>query len=323
MAENDSQQICWQNATAEHQCRGAARTELTGVPCTALPRVPPTGSPAVPVAQDDVTLQRIEQCLDDLDAATEAAIDCDTRRLGSQQRGSRVSGDDNRFELTIIVPVYNERQTLPAVLDRIDEVMPSSTEIIVVDDGSFDGTETWLASLPPRADRRVIRRRGNHGKGSAVRLAIRHSRGRVVAIQDADLEYDPADLLGVVGPILEGTADVVYGSRYLGGSTDRSRLHRFGNWALTRLSNALTGLSLTDMETCHKAFDGELLRSIELRECRFGFEPEITAKIASRGARIFEVPIRYDQRGFDEGKKIGWKDGFAALACMWKYRGGS
>jgi glycosyltransferase involved in cell wall biosynthesis len=273
------------------------------------------GCREAPVTTSGAMLERIEQTLDDISAAADADLH-PTPMLHRPER-------HDTFELTIIVPVYNERETLPAVLDRIDEVMPPRTEVIVVDDGSFDGTEKWLASLPTRPARKVIRRRVNHGKGSAVRLAIRHSRGRVVAIQDADLEYDPSDLLGVVGPILDGTADVVYGSRYLCESTDRSFVHRLGNWALTRLSNALTGLSLTDMETCHKAFDGDLLRSVDLRECRFGFEPEITAKIASRGARISEVPVGYQSRGFDEGKKIGWKDGVAALACIWKYRGRS
>ncbi|EMI16677.1 glycosyl transferase family protein [Rhodopirellula maiorica SM1] len=228
----------------------------------------------------------------------------------------------DHYDLTIIVPVYNELQTLPKVLDRIDEVMPRSTEVIIVDDGSTDGTSQWLAGLAPRANRRIIRRRCNHGKGSAVRLAIRHSLGGVVAIQDADLEYDPATLLRVVWPILDGNADVVYGSRYLDGGSDPSWLHRFGNWMLTKLSNLMTGLRLTDMETCHKAFDGEMLRGISLKECRFGFEPEITAKIAARDVRVLEVPTHYDSRGYDEGKKIGWKDAVSALACMWTYRKG-
>ncbi|TWU27105.1 Undecaprenyl-phosphate mannosyltransferase [Novipirellula galeiformis] len=228
----------------------------------------------------------------------------------------------DHYDLTIIVPVFNERETLGKVLERIDEVMPRSTEVIVVDDGSTDGTSEWLAGLAPRANRTVIRRRRNHGKGSAVRLAIRHSRGGVVAIQDADLEYDPAFLLRAIWPILDGNADVVYGSRYLGGSTDPSLVHRLGNWMLTTLSNQMTGLRLTDMETCHKAFDGEMLRSISLKECRFGFEPEITAKIAAKQIRLLEVPTNYDYRGYDEGKKIGWKDAVAALACMWIYRKG-
>ncbi|TWU32908.1 glycosyltransferase family 2 protein [Novipirellula artificiosorum] len=228
----------------------------------------------------------------------------------------------NRYDLSIIVPVFNERQTLPKVLDRIDEVMPRSTEVIIVDDASTDGTSEWLADLEPRANRTIVRRRRNHGKGSAIRLAIRHTHGGVVAIQDADLEYDPANLLRIVWPILDGDAEVVYGSRYLDGSTDPSLTHRFGNWMLTKLSNTLTGLHLTDMETCHKAFDGDMLRSIDLHECRFGFEPEITAKIASLDAHVLEVPTQYDCRSYREGKKIGWKDAFAAVGCMWKYRKG-
>ena len=224
--------------------------------------------------------------------------------------------------LTVIVPVFNERETLPKVLQRIDEVMPADTQVVVVDDGSSDGTREWLQSLPDTENRKVICRRLNRGKGSAVRLAIKHSRGRVVAIQDADLEYDPVDLLDVIRPISEGRSDVVYGSRYLGEVADPSLVHRFGNWALTFMSNALTGLSLTDMETCHKAFRGDLIRSIPLRESRFGFEPEITAKLAARGAKIQEVPTNYDCRGYDEGKKIGWRDGVAALVCIWRYRFG-
>lgn len=230
------------------------------------------------------------------------------------------AGSIDQIDVTVIVPVFNERQTLPQVIERIEEVMPPATQLIIVDDGSTDGTAQWLADLAEKANRRVILRRRNHGKGSAVRLAIRHSRGRVVAIQDADLEYDPADLLRVIWPVLEGDADVAYGSRYLEGDHDPSWIHRLGNRLLTLGSNAMTGLKLTDMETCHKAFQGDLLRSISLEQTRFGFEPEITAKVAAQGAKLIEVPTRYNSRGYDEGKKIGWKDGVAALACIWKYR---
>ena len=223
-----------------------------------------TGTPT-----QDPVIQRIEQSLDLLaDATTAAATQMELP------------------DVTIIVPVFNELDTLPRVLDRIDAVMPPATEVIVVDDGSNDGTTQWLQSRSRTKHRRIFCRRRNHGKGSAVRLAIRHSRGKVVAIQDADTEYDPANLLAAIAPILEGKASVVYGSRYLGGHADPSLLHRFGNWLLTALSNRLTGLQLTDMETCHKAFRGDLIRSIPLRECRFGFEPEITAKIATRGVRV-------------------------------------
>lgn len=228
----------------------------------------------------------------------------------------------NHYAVSIIVPVFNEVQTLPQVLDQIRKVMPAETEIIVVDDCSTDGTTEWLQQLPENDNLKIIHRRRNHGKGSAVRLAIKHSRGDVVAIQDADLEYDPADLLRVIWPILDGDAEVVFGSRYLEEGGDKSLIHRFGNGVLTSGSNLLTGLQLTDMETCHKAFDGEMLRSIQLQECRFGFEPEITAKVARRTSQILEVPVGYDSRGYDEGKKIGWRDGVAALACIWKYRKG-
>ena len=226
------------------------------------------------------------------------------------------------YDITIIVPVYNERRTIADVIARIEKVMPPATELIIIDDGSTDGTAQWLGELPLRSGRKVLIRRANHGKGSAVRLGIRHSVGRVVAIQDADLEYEPADLLRVIWPILDGDAEVVYGSRYLGDSSDASITHRLGNWALTTASNVMTGMRLTDMETCHKAFDGDLIRSISLRECRFGFEPEITAKIAARGEAILEVPTGYESRGYDEGKKIGWRDAVEAFVCMWRYRHG-
>lgn len=253
-----------------------------------------------------------ERVIDQIDHTLELIAEANSTACGAR----RVE----QFDVTIIVPVFNERETVPQVLERIDEVMPPATEVIVVDDGSTDGTSQWLGELESRSNRRVICRRRNHGKGSAVRLAIRHSRGRVVAIQDADLEYDPADLLRVIWPVLEGHADVVYGSRYLDGSDDPSWLHRFGNQMLTLGSNLMTGLKLTDMETCHKAFAGDMLREIALEQTRFGFEPEITAKVAARGAKVIEVPTRYQSRGYDEGKKIGWRDGIAALACIWRYR---
>ncbi|MCG8653107.1 MAG: glycosyltransferase family 2 protein [Pirellulales bacterium] len=262
--------------------------------------------PAEPPTSSQEVIERIDQTLDLIAEATSVAM------------GVRPI---DHFDVTVIVPVFNGRSTLPKVLDRIDEVMPPATQVIVVDDGSADGTSQWLAEQPARESRTIIRRRGSHGKGSAVRLAIRHSVGRVVAIQDADLECDPADLLRVIWPILDGNADVVYGSRYLNGD-DPSMLRRAGNWALTRLSNRITGLRLTDMETCHKAFDGDLLRSLSLRECRWGFEPEVTAKIAAGGAQVLEVPTEYQPRRDKEDKKSGWRDGLAALACMWKYRRG-
>ncbi|WP_182870523.1 glycosyltransferase family 2 protein [Rhodopirellula sp. JC639] len=238
-----------------------------------------------------------------------------------QQACRQIKDDGNSaFDLSVIVPVYNERETLPKILERIDEVFPQRTQTVVIDDASSDGTTQWLAALAPRANRTVLLRGRNHGKGSAVRMGLRHSRGEIVAIQDADTEYDPVDLLQVIKPIQSGQAEVVYGSRYLDGSDDPSLFHRLGNWALTAISNCMTGQQLTDMETCHKAFRGDLVRSIRIRECRFGFEPEITGKIADRGVTIAEVPTGYQYRSYDEGKKITWKDGVAALACMWRYR---
>ncbi len=262
--------------------------------------VPPPAS-----TSPDAIIERIDATLDLLSDATAAAADI------------RAAGI---YDVTVIVPAYNERDTLPEVLDRIEEVMPPSTEVIVVDDGSTDGTGHYLRGLPPKDARKVICRRNNFGKGSAIRLAVRHSRGRVIAIQDADFEYDPADLLGAIWPILEGDADAVYGSRYRRRGQDPSAIHRAGNWGLTKISNCLSGLRLTDMETCQKAFRGDLLRSIRLQEPRFGFEPEITAKIAALDVTVMEVPIRYRPRGYAEGKKIRWTDAANTLACMWKYR---
>lgn len=227
---------------------------------------------------------------------------------------------EQTFPLSIVIPAFNERNTLPDVLLRIEHALPIDTQTIIVDDASTDGTTEWLAALPPRRNRTILIRKRNHGKGSAVRLGIRHSRGRIVAIQDADLEYDPADLLDVIRPIQRGRDKAVYGSRYLAASEDPSWLHRMGNWALTAASNCMTGQKLTDMETCHKAFDGDLIRSIAIRECRFGFEPEITAKLAARDITISEVPTGYNYRSYAEGKKITWKDGVAAVACMYRYR---
>lgn len=256
------------------------------------------------------------------DASVEHRIDDTIDQLNQLlHQGLEDAADESPrvTDLTIVVPVYNEIATIAEVLGRIDEVMPPQTEVIVVDDGSTDGTAQWLQEHGAARHRRIITRRANHGKGSAVRLAIRHSRGRVVAIQDADLEYDPADLLGVIWPVLENRFEVVYGSRYLR-HDDKSLWHRSLNACLTFLSNLATGQRLTDMETCHKAFDGDLVRSLSLRECRFGIEPEITAKVAARGVKIAEVPTRYRPRSYSEGKKITWRDGVSALACLWRYR---
>lgn len=221
--------------------------------------------------------------------------------------------------LSIVIPVFNERETLPRVIAAV-QALPIGKEIIVVDDASTDGTTDWLRQQQQTAGFTVVLRRRNRGKGSALRLGFRHCRGEIIAIQDADLEYDPRDLMKVIRPIQDGISDIAYGSRYLGNQMqDPSLMHRLGNRILTGLSNCTTGLRLTDMETCYKAFRREVIQSLPLRQCRFGFEPEVTAKLARSGQRFMEVPIDYHSRGYDEGKKIGWRDGVNAIYCMLRY----
>lgn len=224
------------------------------------------------------------------------------------------------FKLTVVVPVYNEQQTVAEILGRVRAV-PVPKEIIVVDDHSTDGTRAVLEQLAHWPELRVICKPQNAGKGAALRTGFAAASGDVVVVQDADLEYDPNDLPSLLGPILSGAADVVYGSRYLHDvPQDSSFLHRFGNRLLTWASNLFTGLRLTDMETCYKMIPRPLLQSLEIQQNRFGFEPEVTAKLARRGVRIKELPVHYEGRGYKEGKKIGWRDGFNAFYCIVRYR---
>lgn len=223
------------------------------------------------------------------------------------------------FRLSIVIPVYNEERTIHRVLTRVAAV-PLPCEIIVVDDASTDGTRRALAQIDRIPGLHVISKPQNEGKGAALRTGFRRASGDVVVVQDADLEYDPRDIVALVRPIIEGAADVVYGSRFLGETPqDRSWLHRFGNGLLTKASNLTTGLALTDMETCYKAFRRDVLRGLEIRQNRFGFEPEVTAKIARRKCRVAEVPIGYAARSYAEGKKIGVADLFSALYCIARY----
>lgn len=224
------------------------------------------------------------------------------------------------MKLSIVIPVYNEKDTILKVLDRIREVdLPK--EIIVVDDCSTDGSRQLLQSLPAANDLQVIFQPENKGKGGALRAGFSAVSGDIVVIQDADLEYDPVEYPTLIAPILADKADVVYGSRFLGGPHRVLFFwHSLGNRVLTTLSNMLTDLNLTDMETCYKVFRAEILKEIVLRENRFGFEPEFTAKVSKKRYRIFEVPISYSGRDYSEGKKIGWKDGVAALYFIFKYR---
>ena len=225
------------------------------------------------------------------------------------------------MKLSVVMPVYNEKATLRVVVERVLAVK-LDIELLCVDDGSRDGSREILADLQTRwPQMRVILQPHNMGKGAALRRGIQEATGDFVIIQDADLEYDPDDYPRMLEPLENGQADVVYGSRFLGGGPHRVLYfwHSVGNWILTLLSNMITNLNMTDMETCYKVFRREVIQSIPLEENRFGFEPEVTVKIAKRNLRVYEVGISYWGRTYAEGKKIGWKDGFRALWCLAKY----
>jgi len=225
------------------------------------------------------------------------------------------------MKLSIVIPVYNEVATISQLIDRVRAV-DLQKEIIVVDDCSNDGTRDVLRGLPDTADLVRLFHEVNRGKGAALRTGFRVATGDVVVVQDADLEYDPNDYGKLLQPIRDGRADVVYGSRFAGGECHRVLYfwHSLGNQFLTLLSNAFTNLNLSDMESCYKMFRREVIQTIELQEDRFGFEPEITAKIAARRYRVYEVGISYSGRTYEEGKKIGWRDGVRAVWCIVKYR---
>jgi glycosyltransferase involved in cell wall biosynthesis len=264
-----------------------------------------------PATSDTTYLERMEATLVAAEESLQQADALDAQSACEKRTALSVS---------VVIPVYNERETIAEIVERVREVGVHS-EIIIVDDYSLDGTRNVLLELAKQPDVKILFHGYNRGKGAALRTAFAECKSDVVLIQDADLEYNPRDYSALLQPLELGTANVVYGSRFLANAVqDPSRMHRLGNWLLTKCSNLLTGQRLTDMETCYKVFRRELLELFELEQDRFGFEPEITAKLSRLGEQIVEVPVSYNSRGYDEGKKIGIRDAINALWCIVKYR---
>ncbi len=278
---------------------------------TQQPSTTPVQQPLAPTA-DETYLKRIEEAITAAEDVVSTGLEIGDEAPARDQKQTALA-------VSVVIPVYNERDTIAEIVRRVQAVGVHQ-EIVIVDDYSLDGTRDVLLELAEQSDIRVLMHGYNRGKGAALRTAFAEVEGDVVIIQDADLEYDPQDYPKLLAPIENGVTDVVYGSRFLENAhQDPSSLHRFGNWALTALSNFLTGQQLTDMETCYKVFRREVIQAINFQQNRFGFEPEITAKLSRMGKRIFEVPISYDCRGYDEGKKIGIRDGINAIWCILKY----
>ncbi len=258
--------------------------------------------------EDNACVERMEAGLKQVDQALA------TLETSDEQRATSTA-----IAVSVVIPVYNERETIAEIVRRVQAVGVHH-EIVIVDDFSLDGTREVLLELAKQPDVRVLMHGYNRGKGAALRTAFKEIEGEVVIIQDADLEYDPGDYPKLLAPIERGETDVVYGSRFLqNADQDTSWMHRFGNRFLTALCNWVTGQQLTDMETCYKVFRREVLDSIDIEQNRFGFEPEITVKLSRLGQHIVEVPIRYESRGYQEGKKIGIRDGLNALWCIVRY----
>jgi len=225
------------------------------------------------------------------------------------------------MKVSIIIPCFNEVNTLEKIINKVNEQTLYDKEIIIIDDYSTDGTREILENNLKFKVQKIILNEKNYGKGFSLRKGIAAAAGEIILIQDADLEYDPSDYQKLIDPIKKGYADVVYGSRFIG--SDEKRIlffwHSVGNYVLTLFSNMLSNLNLTDMENCYKVFRSQIIKNIDLKEDRFGFEPEVTAKIAKKDLRIYEVGVKYYGRKYSEGKKITWKDGFSAIRCIVKY----
>ena len=281
-----------------------------------MPGLEPAVTPSVPSATDDLSRRWITdptpRQTELLEQVAEVLGEPALRQLGVYKL-------PKDFLLSVTIPVYNERKTIHEILARVRAV-PIPKEIVLVDDFSTDGTRDILKGMEGEPDLKIFYHERNQGKGAAIRTAFGQASGDVVVIQDADLEYDPSEYPRLILPIVDGRADVVYGSRFKG---DMARVHlfyhRIANGVLTLLSNMFTNLNLTDMETCYKVFRRDVLDGIEIKQNRFGLEPEITAKIARRRCRIYEMPISYSGRDYAEGKKIGLKDAFNALYCIVRY----
>lgn len=288
---------------------------------TSRPTAPKTTTHPIPssAAADDApadiaALKRLERSFDKIDALTSLLADEPGYTMPPVTYAVPKS-----FKLSVVIPVFNEAATIRRILARV-AALPLPIEIIVVDDCSTDGTREILQRLERSPLFTIFYKPKNEGKGAALRTGFSLATGDVIVVQDADLEYDPRDIPPLLEPILQARADVVFGSRFLTETPpDRSFIHRLGNRLLTRASNAFTGLRITDMETCYKAFRRSDLQSIRIKQKRFGFEPEITAKLARRKLRFQEVPISYQARSYAEGKKIGLRDLFNALYCIVRY----
>ena len=258
-------------------------------------------------------LRRLQDCegLVEQELAAYQSIDADSSGDVATEVSALVS---------IVIPVYNEEMTIARVVSRV-AALPLNSELVIVDDCSTDGTRVILELIADLPNVQVISKEKNAGKGAALRTGFEHATGDFIIVQDADLEYDPRDIPPIIQPLIRGEADVVYGSRFIGDVMhDKSFVHRLGNAVLTQASNLFSGLKLTDMETCYKAFTREAMEAVTIEQDRFGIEPEITAKLARQGFRFTEIPISfYESRGYDEGKKIGIKDLFNAFWCIGRY----